>query len=142
RRCRVDLDGARPRERLQEVLDERLVARLDDHVQRVLAPNDGLTLDLDALLPNVGTAEVVEERRTRVRTHRRASFGLVVMANHEKSHENPPSDDASAHASPQGLAGKRSCPRPCRGTRARGSNETTDHTTSQGDRRTAQNDAF
>ena len=46
-----------------------------DHVQRVLAPNDGLALDLDALLPNVGTAEIVQERRARVRIHRRASFG-------------------------------------------------------------------
>jgi hypothetical protein len=107
RRCRVDLDDARQRERLQEVFDELLVAGLDDHVQRVLAPNDGLALDLDALLPNVGTAEVVQERRARVRIHRRASFGLVVMANDEKSHRIPMNDDACAHPPPQGVARNR-----------------------------------
>jgi hypothetical protein len=63
-----------------------LVARLDDHVERVLALNDGLSLDGDAVLPDVGPAKVVQEHRAHVRVGGRAPLGLVPVTDDEQSH--------------------------------------------------------
>src|SRR2546423_431299 len=54
RRRRMDLHGARHRDRPHERPDAILVAGLDDHVEGVLALDDRLTVDLDAVLADVG----------------------------------------------------------------------------------------
>jgi hypothetical protein len=54
----------------------------------VLALDDSLSLDFDTLLADVRAAQVVQERRARVRIFRRALLGVVLMADDEKSHRS------------------------------------------------------
>ena len=49
-----DVNRARLRERSHERANTIFVARLDDHVEGVLALHDGLSLDVDAMVPDVG----------------------------------------------------------------------------------------
>jgi hypothetical protein len=76
----------RLRERPHERADPVLVARLDDHVERVLTLDDCLSLDGDAVLPDVGPAEVVEKHRARVRVGGRTPLGVMPVTDDEQSH--------------------------------------------------------
>lgn len=58
--CRVDIEATCHREWLHELSDLGLVARFDDHIQRVLATDDGLALNTDSVFANIGAAQVIE----------------------------------------------------------------------------------
>src|SRR5262249_25007473 len=103
RGCREDVDGARLCEGTHERADPILVARLDDHVERVLALHDGFSLDADPMLPDVRPAKVVEEHGAHARVGGRAPSGLVTVADDEQRHGL-----AYRRASESGAAGSRS----------------------------------
>ena len=80
---RKDVNRARLRERSHERANTVFVARLDDHVEGVFALHDGLSLDVDAMVPDVGP---VEEHRAHVRVGGRAPLGLVPVTDDEETH--------------------------------------------------------
>jgi len=82
-RRRIDLDASGHGERLHELIHPFLVAGLDDHVKRVLAADDCLAQDLDAVLSHVRSAEVIEEHGSHLRVTRGAELGLVPVAHDE-----------------------------------------------------------
>src|SRR3989442_4901629 len=79
----IDVDGARVRKGLHELTDPALVVALDDHVEGMLAVNDRFALDHDALPPDIRPAQVVEERRARIRV---GSPGVMLVADDEECH--------------------------------------------------------
>ena len=88
-RRRIDVDAARHLKRLHELRGAALVARFDDQIERVLPLDDGFALDLDAVLPDVGAAEVVQQHRPDVRILRGAALGRVLMTDDEERHGSP-----------------------------------------------------
>jgi hypothetical protein len=89
RRRRIHVDVARHGERLHELAHPALVTRLHDQVERVLALDDGLALDLDALPSHVRAAQVVQQRRAHRGIFGRALLGFVLMADDEQGHRTP-----------------------------------------------------
>jgi hypothetical protein len=85
--CGVDFEAARRREWLHELSHLGLVARFDDHVQRVLATDDGFALDTDSVFANIGAAQVIEERRSHIRIGGRAAIRLMLVTDDKKSYE-------------------------------------------------------
>jgi hypothetical protein len=82
----VDVEAAGHLERLHELAHTALVACLDDQIQRMFTVHHRFTLDLDAVLPHVGTTEMVEEHRSHVGIQRRATLGCVLMPHYEQRH--------------------------------------------------------
>jgi hypothetical protein len=86
RRRRIDVDAARTCERFHELADSILAAGLHDHVHRVFTLNDGLSLNLDAQLADIGAAQVVQDVRSGKRIRGRTPLRLVLVANDEERH--------------------------------------------------------
>jgi hypothetical protein len=61
RHCRVEIETATHREWLYEFSHPRLVARFDDHIQRVLATKDGFALDTNPVFANMGATQIIEK---------------------------------------------------------------------------------
>src|SRR5688572_14733288 len=83
---RINIEAARHFEWPHELAQTALVVCLGDDIQRVLALDDGLALDLHSVAPNVRSAEMIEKHRTQVGILSRAALGLVLMPHHEKCH--------------------------------------------------------
>jgi hypothetical protein len=58
----------------------------------VFALDDRFALNLDAVLPHVRAAEVIEERRPDVRVLRRATIGRMLVPHNEQGHGQRPVD--------------------------------------------------
>src|SRR5918911_178195 len=86
-RRRIHLYATRRLEGPQKRPDAAHIARLDDHVDGVLALNDRLRLQLDALPFHVRRAQVVQQQRTHLRVGCRAALGRVLVTDDEKRHD-------------------------------------------------------
>jgi hypothetical protein len=83
----VDIEAARHREWLHELPHLGPVARFDNHIQRVLAMDDGFALDTDPVLANIWTAQVIKQGRPFVRIRGRTTLRIVLVTDNEESHE-------------------------------------------------------
>jgi hypothetical protein len=64
-----------------------LVARFDDHIQRVFATYNGFALDTDSVLANVGAAQIIEEGRSHIWIGGRTTIRFVMVTDDEESHD-------------------------------------------------------
>jgi hypothetical protein len=85
-RRRVDVQAAGHLERRHELAHAALVASLDDQIEGVFPLYDRFTLNLDAVLPHVRPAEMIEEHRPDVRVLGGTAFGCVLMPDNEQRH--------------------------------------------------------
>ena len=93
-RGRINVQAASLLERVHEPAQLTLVACFHDEIHRVFPPYHGLTLDLHAVLPHVGTAEVIQQPGAHVRVLRGAVLGCVLMSDDEQRHAVTPHDSS------------------------------------------------